>query len=159
MLWKLGTASLRSKAKLKFAGMQEEISVSDSKREKLELELWAVESSRSDAVASAARSTAASEESGAIVLRIQAGLDSANAECLAASAESSRLRADLAKCQASAMNEFNSIQFKNRPKGQCTEHNDNRPQTNRTTKPSIGAATNPDPPMSLATRSSQSTSC
>ena len=53
--------------------------------------------------------------------------------------------------------QFNSIQFKNRPKGQCTEHNDNRPQTNRTTKPSIGAATNPDPPMSLATRSSQST--
>ena len=62
-----------------------------------------VESSRSDAVASAARSTAASVESGATVLRIQAGLDSANDECLAATVESSRLRADLAKCQASAM--------------------------------------------------------
>ena len=40
-----------------------------------------------------------------MVLRIQAGLDSANAECLTASAESSRLRADLAKCQASAMDD------------------------------------------------------
>ena len=50
----------------------------------------------------------------------------------------------------------NSIQFKNRPKGQCTKHNDNRLQTNRTTKLGIGAATNPDPPKSLDTRSSQS---
>jgi hypothetical protein len=55
--------------------------------------------------------------------------------------------------------QFNSIQFKNRPKEQCTKPNDNRSQTNCTTKPSIGAATNPDTPMSLATRSSQSTSC
>ena len=84
-------SKLMAKAKLKFADMQAEISVSDARREKLELELWAVESSRSDAVASAARSTAAPVESGAIVLRIQAGLDSTNAECLAATVESSRL--------------------------------------------------------------------